>query len=243
MTITWAATGSSLLSTAWTPISRGRMRKVRAKMHRRKSLRSTLRRLAKGVHPKTYVTKPWKISRAIRGGFKINLGGRTLEVLSTPGSHLRTRFHCSTAPTACSSPATRTIPLPSGSFAGNRSRCLRCFRKATRALAPELKLVLGAHNIPRRAPDVLPKLVDAILAVRSGQDVVKPAGEGKAIHSLEDSLSFLPLPARSKISCARPPFMSFWNYKIAGVAFLIFLGCAPGASFSQSKRDTSPSGN
>lgn len=27
--------------------------------------------------------------------------------------------------------------------------------------------------------------------------------------------------------------MSFWNYKIAGVAFLIFLGCAPGASLSQ----------
>ena len=33
--------------------------------------------------------------------------------------------------------------------------------------------------------------------------------------------------------------MRFWNYKIAGVAFLIFLGCAPGASFSQSKRDKS----
>ena len=33
--------------------------------------------------------------------------------------------------------------------------------------------------------------------------------------------------------------MRFWNYKIAGVAFLIFFGCAPGASFSQSKRDKS----
>lgn len=33
--------------------------------------------------------------------------------------------------------------------------------------------------------------------------------------------------------------MRFWNYKIAGVAFLIFLGCAPAASFSQSKRDKS----
>ena len=33
--------------------------------------------------------------------------------------------------------------------------------------------------------------------------------------------------------------MRFWNYKIAGVAFLIFLGCAPGSSLSQLKRDKS----
>ncbi len=31
--------------------------------------------------------------------------------------------------------------------------------------------------------------------------------------------------------------MRFWDYKIAGVAFLIFLGCAPGASLSQPKRN------
>jgi hypothetical protein len=33
--------------------------------------------------------------------------------------------------------------------------------------------------------------------------------------------------------------MRFWNYKIAGVVFLIFLGCAPGSSLSQLKRDKS----
>ena len=33
--------------------------------------------------------------------------------------------------------------------------------------------------------------------------------------------------------------MGFWNYKIAGVAFLIFLGCAPGASLSQLRREKS----
>ncbi|HXL21413.1 MAG TPA: MBL fold metallo-hydrolase, partial [Candidatus Dormibacteraeota bacterium] len=41
--------------------------------------------LPKGFDPKTYRTKPWKISRFIQGGFKINLGGRTLEIISTPG--------------------------------------------------------------------------------------------------------------------------------------------------------------
>src|SRR6266705_2852511 len=41
--------------------------------------------LPKGFNPKTHVTKPWRISHFIHDGFKVNLGGRTLEVLSTPG--------------------------------------------------------------------------------------------------------------------------------------------------------------
>src|SRR5260370_34130917 len=41
--------------------------------------------LPKGLNPKTYATKPWKISHFIHDGFKVNLGDRTLEVLSTPG--------------------------------------------------------------------------------------------------------------------------------------------------------------
>src|SRR5258706_13960749 len=49
-------------------------------------------------------------------------------------------------------------------------------------------------------------------------------------------LFFSPLPARSKISWARPPPMRFRDYKIAVVAFLIFLGCAPGASLRQARR-------
>src|SRR2546427_5165623 len=40
--------------------------------------------LPKGFDPKTYATKPWKVSRSIHDGFKINLGGRTPEILSPP---------------------------------------------------------------------------------------------------------------------------------------------------------------
>ncbi len=35
--------------------------------------------------PKTYRTKPWHISIWIHDGFKVNLGGRTVEVIATPG--------------------------------------------------------------------------------------------------------------------------------------------------------------
>jgi glyoxylase-like metal-dependent hydrolase (beta-lactamase superfamily II) len=57
-------------------------------------------------------------------------------------------------------------------------------------LAPQLKLVLGAHNVPVAQPSVLAGLVNAIQAVRAGQGEVKPAGDGKAIHTV-DGFSFL----------------------------------------------------
>src|SRR5262249_11145259 len=41
--------------------------------------------LPKKFSAKGYATKPWKISRFIGDGFRINLGGRTVEVIATPG--------------------------------------------------------------------------------------------------------------------------------------------------------------
>ena len=57
--------------------------------------------------------------------------------------------------------------------------------KRLAALAPQVKMVLGAHNIPVADPAVLPKLVDAILAVRAGKGDVKAEGAGKAIHTFQ----------------------------------------------------------
>src|SRR5260370_4657306 len=41
--------------------------------------------LAKGFNPKTYATKPWRISHFIHDRFKVNRGCPTLEVLTKPG--------------------------------------------------------------------------------------------------------------------------------------------------------------
>ena len=41
--------------------------------------------LPKAFHPQAYATRPWRISLFVRDGFKINLGGRTLEIIGTPG--------------------------------------------------------------------------------------------------------------------------------------------------------------
>jgi glyoxylase-like metal-dependent hydrolase (beta-lactamase superfamily II) len=61
------------------------------------------------------------------------------------------------------------------------------------ALAPDLKLVLGAHNIPVAQPSVLPRLVTAIQAVRAGKGESKPEGADKVISSI-DGFSFLLRP-------------------------------------------------
>ena len=44
------------------------------------------------------------------------------------------------------------------------------------ALVPQIKLVLGAHNIPVASPAVLSKLVAAFAQVRAGNGRCKPEG-------------------------------------------------------------------
>src|SRR5207245_10442312 len=41
--------------------------------------------LPKGFDPKSYATRPWKITAYVHDGDRIDLGGRSLEVLATPG--------------------------------------------------------------------------------------------------------------------------------------------------------------
>jgi glyoxylase-like metal-dependent hydrolase (beta-lactamase superfamily II) len=146
--------------------------------------------LPKGFNPKTYATKPWKISHAIHDGFRVNLGGRTLEVISTPG---HTPDAICLLDRANGLLFTGDTYYPGPIWLYRPETDLDAYVNSVKriaALSPQLKLVLGAHNIPVAQPDVLPRLVAAIQAVRSGQGSVKPEGEGKAIHSL-DGFSFL----------------------------------------------------
>src|SRR5262249_39137916 len=41
--------------------------------------------LPSGFDPKSYATRPWKITGWIRDGYKLDLGDRVLEVIATPG--------------------------------------------------------------------------------------------------------------------------------------------------------------
>jgi glyoxylase-like metal-dependent hydrolase (beta-lactamase superfamily II) len=65
------------------------------------------------------------------------------------------------------------------------------------ALAPQVRMVLGAHNIPVASPSVLPQLVTAFEAARDHEVPATPAGPGKVTYKV-DNFSFLMRDPKSK---------------------------------------------
>ncbi len=157
--------------------------------------------LPKGFDPAKYSTKPWKISLFVHNGFKVNLGGRTIEIISTPGH----------TPDAIS-----LIDRANGLlFTGDTfySGEIWLYRPETdflsylastkklAALAPEIKLALGAHNVPVAQPSALAQLDAAIYAVLDGKVAPKSVKGNQAIYQVGE-ISFRlrnPLPAVNSI--------------------------------------------
>ncbi len=147
--------------------------------------------LPKGFNPKTYATKPWRISIAIHDGFKVNLGGgRKLEVISTPG-HTPDAISLLDRANGLLFTGDTYYPAPIWLFRPETDLdAYVASAKRLAALAPNLKLVLGAHNIPVAEPSVLPKLVTAIESVRAGKVPAKKSDSGKTLYAV-DGISFL----------------------------------------------------
>jgi glyoxylase-like metal-dependent hydrolase (beta-lactamase superfamily II) len=146
--------------------------------------------LPKGFDPKTYATKPWHVSIPVHDGFKVNLGGRTLEIIATPG-HTPDAICLLDRDNGLLFTGDTYYPAPIWLYRPETDLdAYVASVKKIAELAPQLKLVLGAHNVPVAQPSVLPGLVSAIQAVRAGQGEVKAAGDGKAIHTV-DGFSFL----------------------------------------------------
>jgi glyoxylase-like metal-dependent hydrolase (beta-lactamase superfamily II) len=146
--------------------------------------------LPKGFNPKTYATKPWKISLAIHDGFKINLGGRKLEVVSTPG-HTPDAISLLDRANGLLFTGDTYYPAPIWLFRPETDLDAYVGSvKRLATLAPELKLVLGAHNIPVADPSVLPRLVTAFESVRAGKVPPQKSDGGKTLYAV-DGISFL----------------------------------------------------
>jgi glyoxylase-like metal-dependent hydrolase (beta-lactamase superfamily II) len=146
--------------------------------------------LPAGFDPKTYVTRPWKITHLVRDGDKIDLGGREIEVIATPGHtpdaislFERGRGLLFTGDTYY--PGTIYLFAPETDLDAYGKSIARLA-----ALAPQVREVLGAHNFPLTPPAILPKLVADFAAVRAGKVAGKPAGPGRVIYKAE-SVSFL----------------------------------------------------
>ena len=147
-------------------------------------------KLPSGFDPKTYVTRPWKITSYIHDGDRIDLGGRSIEVMATPGHtpdaiSLVDRANGLLFTGDTYYPATIWLYRPETDLAAYAKSIARLS-----ALAPQVRTVLGQHNVPVAPPSVLPNLVNAFAALRAGKGTCKPAGEGKRFCQVGD-FSFL----------------------------------------------------
>jgi glyoxylase-like metal-dependent hydrolase (beta-lactamase superfamily II) len=146
--------------------------------------------LPAGFDPKTYVTRPWKIKSYIHDGDRIDLGGRALEVIATPG-HTPDAISLLDRGNGLLFTGDTYYPAPIWLFRPETD--LDAYAASIRrlaALAPQIKAVLGAHNIPFAQPSVLPRLVTAFDAVRSGKILASPESHGKVLYKVHD-ISFL----------------------------------------------------
>jgi glyoxylase-like metal-dependent hydrolase (beta-lactamase superfamily II) len=142
--------------------------------------------LPKGFDLKTYVTRPWKITHYTHDGDDIDLGGRSLEVIATPGHtpdaiSLLDRANGLLFTGDTYYPATIWLYRPETDVEAYAASIHRLA-----ALAPQIKMVLGAHNIPVAPPSVLPRLVMAFEAVRAGKISPALASAGEVIYKVDD---------------------------------------------------------
>jgi glyoxylase-like metal-dependent hydrolase (beta-lactamase superfamily II) len=148
--------------------------------------------LPKGFDSKSYSTRPWKISRFLHDHDKIDLGGRRLEILSTPG-HTPDAISLLDRAHGLLFSGDTYYPAPIWLFRPETNlHDYVASGKRLAALAPQLNLVLGAHNVPFAQPSVLANLVTAIETVRAGKVRGESQDDGKALYR-SNGFSFLML--------------------------------------------------
>ena len=154
-------------------------------------------KLPKGFDPKTYSTRPWKITAYVHDGDRIDLGGRSLEVIATPG-HTPDAISLLERTNGLLFTGDTYYPAPIWLYRPETD--LEAYNASIRrlaALAPQVKVVLGAHNIPVAPPSVLPRLATAFQTVRAGKAFATPAARGRVIYKVDD-ISFLMRSPESK---------------------------------------------
>ncbi len=145
--------------------------------------------LPPGFDAKAYATKPFHITHWLHDGDTIDLGGRTLKVIATPGH----------TPDAIALLDEKNGLLFTGDtfylgpiYLYRPETDLDAYvasMKKLAALAPHLQLLLPAHNTPVADPAYLPKVVTTMEKVRRGE-VKAVANDGKHEYMFDD-FSFL----------------------------------------------------
>ena len=152
--------------------------------------------LPAGFDRQAYATRPWKIAAFKHGGDRIDLGGRTVEIVPTPGH---------TPDAVCLFDREHGLLFTGDTYYPGRiwlyrpETDLSAYDASIRrlaALAPQVKLVLGAHNVPVAQPSVLPNLVAAFEKVRDGKVPSSPASADRITYKVDGFSFLMARPAR-----------------------------------------------
>jgi glyoxylase-like metal-dependent hydrolase (beta-lactamase superfamily II) len=144
--------------------------------------------LPAGFNAKSYATRPFHITHWLHDGDTIDLGGRVLRVIATPG-HTPDSIALLDAGNGLLFTGDTYYAGPI--FLYRPETDLDAYIASVRKLAalPGLQLLLPAHNVPVADPAELARVVDAMQQVRDGK--IKPATrDGKAEYKFE-GFSFL----------------------------------------------------
>src|SRR6267154_1587748 len=134
--------------------------------------------LPAGFDAKVYATKAFQITHWLHDGDKIELGGRTLKVIGTPG-HTPDAIALLDEKNGLLFTGDTFYPGPIYLFRSetDMDAYVASVQKLA-AMVPRLQLLLPAHNVPVADPDYLPKVVPAMRQVRGGK-VKAVAKDGK----------------------------------------------------------------
>jgi glyoxylase-like metal-dependent hydrolase (beta-lactamase superfamily II) len=150
--------------------------------------------LPAGFDAKAYQTRPWNITRYMHDGEMIELGGRSLEVIATPG-HTPDAISLLDRVNGLLFTGDTYYPAPIWLFRPETD--LDAYGKSIRrlaALVPKIKLVLGAHNIPVAEPKVLTELVSAFDKVLAGNVGPTPDSPGRVRYKVGDIVFLMRTP-------------------------------------------------
>jgi glyoxylase-like metal-dependent hydrolase (beta-lactamase superfamily II) len=147
-----------------------------------------------GFDAKSYSTRPFHITHWIHDGDTVDLGGRVLEVMSTPGH---------TPDAICLLDRKNGLLFTGDTF---YDAPIWLYRPETdldayvhsveriAALAPQLHLLLPSHNVPVDSPSRLPKLLTAIRKVRNETVQAFSVGNGKVTYSVDGFVFLMAVP-------------------------------------------------
>jgi len=145
--------------------------------------------LPRGFDAKTYSTKPFHITHVLHDGDKLDLDGRALQVIATPG---HTPDSLMLLDEANGLLFTGDMYYAGPIYLYRPETDLDAYvasMKKVAALAPRLQLLLPAHNVAVGGPSVLAHTVEAMQQVRAGQ--VKPVPHDKRWEYKFPGFSFL----------------------------------------------------